>query len=193
MEFVKAEYKIISFLLSYPDSKEFWESLPEAREWADELGSNTLLSAVDALQSKGRHDLTDAYVHTFDFREPVSLYLTAHELGDNRNRGMALIVLQKQLASDGFYTSGGELPDYLPSLFEYLSMETSEDTTELEQRIATVCQRIHEILAPEGNAYALVFQAALERLPHVLDEDVSNLSDGEKPDLEDLPYPVHYS
>ena len=54
-----------------------------------------VLKRIDPLFEMSEKELQELYVETFDYKEKTNLYLTAHELGDSRKRGAALIKLQK--------------------------------------------------------------------------------------------------
>ena len=111
--------------------------------------------------------LAASYVATFDFSEARALYLTAHELGDSRRRGQALLDLRATLRAGGFEPLEDELPDYLPMLFEFLSAAPQvTETIELERRLSRVCEHIHGELAAE-DPYRLVFAALRALLPSV--------------------------
>ncbi|MEJ1715085.1 hypothetical protein SMA37_26085, partial [Escherichia coli] len=71
-----------------------------------------LLEALEPLYTLSLQALREAYVTTFDWTESTGLYLTAHELGDSRDRGAALILLQHIIADAGFELTDGELADY---------------------------------------------------------------------------------
>ncbi|MDI6747625.1 MAG: nitrate reductase molybdenum cofactor assembly chaperone [Rhodocyclaceae bacterium] len=116
-------YKLLSYLLDYP-AEDLYEHLPELRVRAAEAASDVrdtaaleafldFVSGIDALELQ-RH-----YVETFDLKAQHSLHLTHHLLGDDKNRGPALIDLGEYYKAWGMKTIDGELPDYLPLMFEF--------------------------------------------------------------------------
>lgn len=208
----RAGFLAASRLLSYPD-RAAWTLLPEIAAYLRELpGSGAaadrddadavalLARAADRLHAGGE-DADDAgreerYVATFDFHEPASLYLTAHELGDSRRRGQALIELRALLRAAGFEETGDELPDYLPLLLEFLAnapADTPPDMVHsLEQRLAAVCVRIQEHLDADS-PYRDVFVALLKTLPEPVEADPEKrFTRREKADTGEMPYPLHY-
>ena len=188
-----------SRMLSYPGRPEFAAELAEAREELGELGvgpGSPAAAAVDALLGQAPLELAEEYVARFDLAQETTLHLTAHEHGDGRERGPALLALAQLYRAAGWLPDDRQLSDFLPQLLEFLAVEDDGERAELralEARVAAVCRRIGERL-PDGSAYRLVF-AALDaacreaerapvpaRAPAPLPED----------DPEDMPYPLHY-
>lgn len=108
-------------LLGYPED-DFPETARSMLEAAREAGSPLL---TERLQETSRpllscplKELREQYVWAFDWKEKTGLYLTAHELGDSRERGAALILLQQIIKDAGFAAAEGELADYMPLLYE---------------------------------------------------------------------------
>ncbi len=183
----------VSWLLTYP----------QEGTWRDELFElqNDLAAAPTDVASLLRPVLDEflrtpvtilqrRYVETFDFSDKRTLYLTAHELGDSRKRGTALIECKQLLEEAGYELAGSELPDYVPLLLEFLAVrpETS-NTLSLEQRLAWVCGQVYAALAEES-LYRVILRAALDLLPEVSPESGGGAR--EEADLAELPYPLHY-
>lgn len=196
-----------SRLLSYPDGAS-WALLPEIAASLRELLTSGAADCVDALallalvaERLGTGDRDEAerearYVATFDFHEPASLYLTAHELGDSRRRGQALIELRALLRAAGFEEAGDELPDYLPLLLEYLANAPADTPVDavhaLEQRLAAVCARIQGRLDADS-PYRDVFVALRGMLPEPAEANPENrFTQREQADSGEMPYPLHY-
>jgi len=206
----RAVFLAASRLLSYPD-RAAWTLLPEiaaylrelpgsgAADDADDTDAAPLLARVaERLRTECGDDAERQarYVATFDFHEPASLYLTAHELGDSRRRGQALIELRALLRTAGFEETGDELPDYLPLLLEFLAHAPADTPPDmihtLEQRLASVCARIQEHL-DVSIPYRDVFVALLKTLPEPAEADPEKrFTKREKADTGEMPYPLHY-
>ena len=203
--------KAAAYLLGYPsdgfdslldEMRPDLERLPEAPAPAAQL-----VAGIAALRAMPPEARAASYVATFDFSEARALYLTAHELGDSRRRGQALLDLRAILRAAGFEAPEGELPDHLPLLLEFVaSAPTDVDTTPIERRLALVCEQIQIALAV-GDPYQLVFAALRALLPTV--EPAETLAaTGAAPaptaprkprfplhecaDTAELPYPVRY-
>lgn len=191
-------YKLLSFLLRYPEGDEFWSGVDETRTYLEEdlpdsPARTWLLQTLDAWASCDPTELRREYIQTFDFREKTCLYVTAHEYGDSRERGVALIQLHQLYRLAGFEASTDELPDYLPWLLEFLAVKPDEvDTEDLERRIAQVCHRILDNLG-DDSFYNTLFCAAIAVLPQVAYQgEGTTFPKRQKADLDELPYPMRY-
>lgn len=191
-------------LLAYPD-RALWMLLPEIAAYLRELPANSPVTALVAVVERLRAtDVAEAearYVATFDFNESAALYLTAHELGDSRRRGQALVELRTILRAAGFEEATAELPDYLPLLLEFLAhisaapvapADTPDQTDALERRLAATCERIATHLEVD-NLYRDVFAALSEVLPEPAESDSErHFSQREQADTGEMPYPLRY-
>src|SRR5699024_5443836 len=141
------------------------------------------------LSAQERQEL---YVQTFDLKEKLGLYLTAHELGDSNKRGAALIKLQKMINLDGFERVDGELADYIPMLFEFLAV-SPEENERLYKRLAVAIQRILKHMEKD-NPYHGVLDVLMKHVfPDPTTEEVEALEfNREEADLEEMPYPIMY-
>ena len=184
-----------SRLLGYPDDASR-ALLPEIEAYLRGLSDATatrLAAVTKRLREAGAVEVEARYVATFEFSESTALYLTAHELGDSRNRGQALVELRAMLREAGFLEATEELPDYLPLLLEFLA-NAPEDTQvdALERRLAAVCERISTHLDP-GSPYRDVFAAVLEVLPEAAEPNPERrFPQREKADTGEMPYPLGY-
>ena len=139
-------------------------------------------------------ELQELYVNTFDYKEKANLYLTAHELGDSRKRGFALIQLQKLISEEGFESVGNQLADYIPMLLEFLAVaQESDQYDKLSRRVAYAINRILTNLSDENpykNVIEILMMFVFEKPS---EEEISNLEIlREQADLDELPYPIMY-
>lgn len=198
-----ATLKLCAYVLGYPDAA-FRRNLTEALTAAKTYELRRLADVLRKLGETDALELEQAYVRVFDFAEAASLYLTAHEYGDDRQRGVALVELRKMLAAGGFEEAEGELPDYIPLLLEFLALAPVEkadgaalETTDLEVRLETVLRAVGAHI-PAANVYHAVMTAVLgelgwERSGAPEQPEATAASQREQPDLEDLPYPLTYT
>ncbi len=134
----------------------------EATAEAEGLVVEQVIAAVARLVSLSDEERCRLYVDSFDFTADHSLYLTAHEYGDSRERGPALLYLHQVLASQGWREAEGELADYLPLWLEYFAVETpSLATRRVADRLAAMCRNIAMRLGEDHPYQPLVFAAAL--------------------------------
>ncbi|MCL6548112.1 MAG: nitrate reductase molybdenum cofactor assembly chaperone [Alicyclobacillus sp.] len=185
-------FKLVSILLDYPE-EDVTEKLDAALRISEAAGDREMAAAVSALRSVHPSELARCYVATFDMQEATSLYLTAHELGDSRERGGALLRLHAMLRAAGMEPAQGELPDYLPLLFEFLAEKpVGMPTAEVEARLWAVTDAIAGRLEP-GHPYRPLFDLAAAMLRGA-DAGKVTLAPLKDPDAESdsLPYPLVY-
>lgn len=190
-------------LLAYPDDA-LWALLPEIAAYLRALPASApvtaLVAVAERLRATGVAEVEARYVATFDFNEPAALYLTAHELGDSRRRGHALVELRTLLRASGFEEITEELPDYLPLLLEFLAhapvavtpTDMFAPTDALERRLAAVCERICAHLDPD-DLYRDVFVALHDVLPEPEEANPERrFAQREQADTGEMPYPLRY-
>jgi nitrate reductase molybdenum cofactor assembly chaperone NarJ/NarW len=200
---MKQEEKVILLLvakiLDYPD-EEFFEQHSDIEDFIrDDIPllktRRDIMKRLKPLYDiASLRELQELYVETFDYKEQTSLYLTAHELGDSRKRGNALIALQKLIYENGFEYLGKDLTDYIPMLLEFLAVTPSTEAVEkLSRRLAVAIQRILNHL-PKDHPY---YQATELLMRYVFKtpgaEEIAMLEkEREQADLDELPYPLLY-
>ena len=188
-------------LLAYPDPT-LRALLPEITAYLRELPASDSVTALATVAARLREidvaELEARYVATFDFNEATALYLTAHELGDSRRRGQALVELRTLLRAAGFEENTAELPDYLPLLLELLAhtpvapADIRIPIDSLERRLAAVCERIYTHL-DEDNLYRDVFVALHDVLPApAAANPEQRFTQREQADTGEMPYPLRY-
>ncbi|MDA8193137.1 MAG: nitrate reductase molybdenum cofactor assembly chaperone [Thermaerobacter sp.] len=180
--------KLVAGFLDYPGSPQFRERFasryPSAAHSCPDLAR-----ALEALNGLGWQRLAEIYVEAFDWSERGTLYLTAHELGDARERGEALAALNQTLSQAGYEAADGELPDYIPLLLEFLAVSPVSATSDLAPRTAQALGQVAQALGLNHPYYPL-----LDLARRALGEANQPVGEGrrEAPDLENLPYPTAY-
>jgi nitrate reductase delta subunit len=157
-------YKILSLLLTYPESG-LEEFLPEA---LSALKNEALLHQVKIdeaerfIQHFSNMGLTDwqaEYVQLFDNSRSASLYLFEHVKGDSKDRGQAMVDLMEFYRENGMQLSSNELPDYLPVFLEFLSTRDKDEAAELLAGTAHIIERISQALKEKDHPYHYVLSA----------------------------------
>ncbi|MNH86755.1 Nitrate reductase molybdenum cofactor assembly chaperone NarJ [compost metagenome] len=189
---------VVSRVISYPEDsfpEELRELIQAVTEESEESGESLqLLDALNKLQDQPLRELREIYATTFDWTEATGLYLTAHELGDSRDRGPALILLQHIILDAGYELEGGELADYLPALYELVAAAPDNvHLKALRRRLAVTTKRIARLM-PTENIYAPFFELLVsEVFGEPSAEDIQKLELArEQADLDDMPYPILY-
>lgn len=187
-----------SRLLSYPAAQDDGERDAIETDLRSGIVSAELrgqLAAIaDALYNHPLRRRMELYVDTFDLKEKAGLYLTAHELGDSRKRGIALIELREIIREAGFACGSEELSDHMPMLYELAAQaDDSEPIGRLRQRLAFATQRVRSHL-PADNPYRPLFSLLMEHIfAELPPEEMEKLEQGrERPDLDAMPYPLMY-
>lgn len=109
-------------------------------------------------------ELQQAYVDTFDGNPAAALYLTYHRYGDRRERGRALIGVQRRFREAGWHPPAGETPDSLPAVLELVEVAPAAGLAVLEEYAPEV-DAIHAALAAAGSPWADVLEAVAELVP----------------------------
>ncbi|MBI4986319.1 MAG: nitrate reductase molybdenum cofactor assembly chaperone [Rhodocyclales bacterium] len=160
-------YRLASALLAYPDA-DLRAALPEigaAVAAAVDLSADEragLAAFVAALAAGDPLAAEEDYVRTFDMVPEHSLDLTHHLIGEDKNRGPALIDLSEFYKEYGVEIAGKELPDYLPLMLEFVSTLEADEGRLFLSRWNKVLRQLHANLAAAGSRYAALV-ALIER------------------------------
>lgn len=158
-------YKALALLLSYPEESyrplygAAIEALAQERLVRDASGLARLgreLSGEDTL------DLQARYVQMFDRGRSLSLHLYEHVHGESRDRGQAMVELNKLYASRGVFLSAHELPDHLPVFLEFLSLLPNHEASELLGEAAHVLAALRDRLRKRRSPYTAIFTALVQ-------------------------------
>lgn len=188
---------LTAHLLSYPSERFVGEGEERKYLVIENITSvklrQELVAAYTPLYKLSHRELQELYVDTFDLKEKLGLYLTAHELGDSNKRGAALIKLQKVVNQAGFERAEGELADYIPMLFELLAVTPENNYDRLFKRLSVAIQRMLNNIE-ENNPYCRVLQLLMNHVfVHPTKAEIEELEyNREEADLEELPYPIMY-
>lgn len=161
-------YRIASALLEYPDA-ELRAALPEIRAavvGADDIAPaersvfSAFLDQLDAQILQQPLALEEDYVRTFDMVPEHSLHLTHHLIGEDKNRGPALIDLGEYYKEFGLSISedAKEIPDYLPLMLEFISMLDEDEARLFLSGWTKVLRQLRVNLEDAGSRYARLIQ-----------------------------------
>lgn len=157
-------YRILSTLLEYPDA-ELRAALPEIRAAvlsSDDIAPeerSVLQKFLDTLELRVFSEplaLEEEYVRTFDMVPEHSLHLTHHLIGEDKNRGPALIDLGEFYKEYGLDITedAHELPDYLPLMLEFVSLLEAQEARLFLSRWTKVLRQLHANLEHDASVYA---------------------------------------
>ncbi len=161
---------LVSQLLDYPgeDLLNLRAGFKLAAKRMPDGSRQGLLDFLSYLGKTPLITLQEEYTRTFDLNPSLCLNLTFHKWGDDKKRSSALVELKRIYTDAGFEICGGELPDYLPMVLEFLSAGPEDSCFPLYDRygeqLRLVASRLREMESP----YACLIEAldpALRRLP----------------------------
>lgn len=157
-------FKALSALLTYP-SADLQAAVPEIRQalLADGLLGPHRLAALEPLlrhlAEDDLYDLQETYVLLFDRSRSLSLNLFEHLHGESRDRGGAMVSLLETYRAGGFDLTGGELPDYLPVLLEFLSTQPLAEAQSILSDAGPILVALADRLTRRESPYAAVLEA----------------------------------
>jgi len=159
-------YKALAALLAYPDA-DLVAALPDIRAIVDADRSlpraerRDLVALADEIATGDPIDAQERYVALFDRGRATSLHLFEHVHGESRDRGQAMVDLKAEYERAGLRLRDGELPDYLPALLEFLSLQPHDVAEVMLGESAPLLRKVGNALAARGSRYASVLAAAL--------------------------------
>ncbi|MBI5923962.1 MAG: nitrate reductase molybdenum cofactor assembly chaperone [Aquabacterium sp.] len=163
--------RALARLLSYPDAA-LRDSVPDLQQvLVGEAAVNDgrlrgLSMLLGSLVDQDVMEVEEAYVELFDRGRATSLHLFEHVHGDSRDRGPAMIDLVKTYEQAGMLLDpdkvGGELPDYLPVVLEFISTLPAAQMRDFIGEIAHILNAVHTALIKRRSLYAHVLAAVLE-------------------------------
>jgi nitrate reductase molybdenum cofactor assembly chaperone NarJ/NarW len=159
--------RVFAALLGYPNDT-MRSYLPEMRELMrnEHAVSASREAELDilmaALQHKDAFDVEADYVELFDRGRATSLHLFEHVHGDSRDRGPAMIDLGQTYAKAGLILTEGELPDYLPTVLEFVATQPPTEARAFLGEMAHIFNAIFSALIERQSPYASVLGALIE-------------------------------
>lgn len=153
--------QLISLLLQYPD-EELLGGLDELASIAERACPGEIGPAIVAfLEDLGRQSLIGAqerYTGVFDLNPSTTLNLSYHVHGDTEKRAAELARLQRHYDEAGWERIGGELPDYLPMMLEFLAICPNPKHAEPVWKCLQAMPALIEGLERRAPAYASLLQ-----------------------------------
>jgi len=159
--------RVLARLLAYP-SPELRTNLPELRRaLIAERALNgarldEVVALIDTLARRPALDVEAAYVEVFDRGRATSLHLFEHVHGDSRDRGPAMIDLARTYEQQGLFLAAGEMPDYLPTVLEFASMQAPDVAQSFLAEMTHIFQAMFSALCQRHSAYAALLGALIE-------------------------------
>jgi nitrate reductase delta subunit len=158
--------KALSALLTYP-TRDLIDALPELHAAivdeavVDRASRDGLKALMRWLEGQDLLDLEGEYVALFDRGRATCLHLFEHVHGESRDRGQAMVDLQRVYQRAGFRLAAHELPDYIPAVLEYLSTRPRAEVDDMLGDCAHILRAIGEALRDRESPYEAVFATLL--------------------------------
>lgn len=164
-------------LLAYPDQalREHAHEVLQAIRNEGQVGAERLAGLerlVSQLTRTEAFEIESDYVELFDRGRATSLHLFEHVHGDSRDRGQAMVDLVQTYEQAGLKLNpdnGGELPDYLPLVLEFVSTQPAEQAREFMGEFAHILNALYAALLKRRSLYAHVPAALLELMGHPIE------------------------
>ena len=153
---VRKAFKIISYLLQYPDKK--WLQWGELKEEVEQLKSTDIRKPLTLfLEEIGNMSLDDLvlhYVNLFDFNSSCTLSLSYLKVGEQRERGQILVELKSMYKDYGFEMIDEELPDFLPVVLEFVAIAPLQISANLLNSFFEPIEKLKSELKAVKSPYA---------------------------------------
>ena len=180
-------FKVLSALLLYPSSehaeaREEMEAIIEREALVNESLREGLRELIRKRAESDPLAVAAEYVSLFDTTRSLSLHLFEHVHGDSRERGAAMSDLIEQYRGRGLEITADELPDYLPLVLEFLSLQPLEQARAMLAEVADILGLLQARLTKRSSDYAVVFRALCALAQVQLDPvALENAATSEKP------------
>jgi nitrate reductase delta subunit len=162
-----AAWSVASALLRYPDAQ-LLAALPAIREAALAARvprAREVAALIDAWRDRSLTDLQAEYVEVFDMGRRTSLYMSWHQYGDQRQRGLVLIKLKRAYQEHGMAPVEDELPDWLPLMLQFAALAPAPAGVELLQKWRAPVELVRRGLHEQGKQQAVLLDLVSATLP----------------------------
>lgn len=159
---------IAADLLEYPDER-YFETADGIRRALLKMDSDeptkAALRLIEGLEKLGGRRAREEYVAVFDHDPGASLHMAWHRYGNDRGQGRAMAALNGLYRSAGYEpTDSGAMPDYLPRMFEFLSLAENWAVEALLDGFGAEMDKLIKHLAELGSRYAPFLEAVVAPL-----------------------------
>ncbi len=148
-------FRVLSACLSYPEPETQAVLAEAVAEIGDESVRRRLSGFVRELAAEPLLVRQERYTETFDLSPSCCLNLTAHGVSPGEERGLALCGLLALYRRCGWEPAGGELPDFLPLLLEFLSLVPEAAADREIASLGGAVAELQAALCQRGSPYAV--------------------------------------
>jgi nitrate reductase delta subunit len=160
---VRNSFKLISYLLQYPDKRwlQWRELVEEVEEFESPSLKTPLASFLKAIGDISLDELEQNYVDLFDFNPACSLSLSYLKAGEQRERGQILVELKGLYKDFGYEMTDEELSDYLPVVLEFASVAPLQISANLLGSMREPIEKLKNELEMLNSPYLFLIIACL--------------------------------
>lgn len=158
---------MVSLLLRYPDEAFMRDlgAMSQCLGQQPEGGPEAILKAfIHQVRETPLIEVQETYTRTFDLNPGTSLDASCHQWGEEERRMQALSNLNRIYRDSGFEPGGGQLPDHLPMILEFLTVCSDQTfcllSKEYRHSVSTLKTRLQGL----GSPYADLMAAAEEAM-----------------------------
>jgi nitrate reductase delta subunit len=180
-------YKALGLLLDYPKQELISELdliidvFKKEQLLQGEILDNTI-DFIKYLKDTELLELQKRYVALFDNTRSLSLYLFEHVHGDSKERGQAMVDLTENYKRLGLNLQQVELPDFLPTFLEYISIQSMDEAKKLLGEPVNIFAVLSRRMHKNNVEYAPIFDALVKISGATPDDKiVAEVAEQEKP------------
>jgi nitrate reductase delta subunit len=170
----RLQLKIISQLIQYPDEG-FMKRLPDVQAVVEELPEalkEKIGGFISGIKSTSQIHLQETYTRAFYMSSKTTLNMAYHQWGNSDKRAVALAGLEQVYRQAGYERIGGELPDFLPLILEFLSIHPDAEGTEFFRQCLSGLEGLSARLREADPVYAALLDTLACILSVQAGEDV---------------------
>lgn len=166
-------YKLLSILLQYPEHIDDIKHIQrEANSLQNDQIKELLQRFLNYYSSQGIDQLNRDYINIFDFNANTSMYLTYPDYSDSLERGKVLLDIKRELHNAGYKIKVNELPDYLPLILEFASLDSSNTAERILIQYNDALVKLNNGLKDLGSYYQLLIEAVITLTEELQQEDL---------------------
>jgi len=169
----RLQFKVISELMQYPDEG-FMKRLPHVETAVAELPEELrekIEDFISFIKCQSPIRLQETYTAAFCINSKTTLNMAYHHWGNSEKRALALAGLEQVYREAGYERIGGELPDFLPLMLEFLSINPDAPGAELVRQCLSGPERLSAQLRETAPGYAGLLDSLACILRNVEGED----------------------
>lgn len=158
--------KLLGLLLDYPHDLLF-EHAADLRAAIDEVelpaaARARLAGFVERLLALEPMAAQERWLALFDRGRSMSLLLFEHIHGESRDRGQAMVDLVETYRRAGFALATAELPDYLPVVLEFLSLQPANERSDWLHHTGHIIELLAARAGERDSDYAVLLELLVE-------------------------------